>query len=98
MAPQQSGESAGGEGADLEQAQPEHRIGHAGLDPQNATSSATRRPRMPEHERIRPAHGVTPVRLYPVHDAGQDCRQPEREGDVPEPVDASRARTPLSTA
>ena len=41
-----------------------------------------------QHERAGPPHGVAPVGLEPVDDAGEDGHQPDGEGDVADPVDA----------
>ena len=89
-APEESGDVAGREGPDLEQVQPEHRVGDPGLDPAERRPAGRRRRHHAEHERVRPAHGMPAVRLYPVDHAGQQGGQADREGDVAEPVDAGR--------
>ncbi len=59
----QAGDVAGGERADAEQAELEHRIGDPRLDQDERGEQRDAADERPDHDRVRPAHGVAAVRL-----------------------------------
>ena len=87
-----------GEGADLEQLQPEHRLGHLGLDDaEGDQQDSTPTTRRADDHRVRPAHGVVAVGLDAVGDAHHDQDEPDGEGDVAGPIDRAGRRWPSLT-
>ena len=87
---QEAGQDAGGEGPDLEQLEPEHRLGHAGLDHAERDQEDDAEGQGPEHQRVGPPHHVAAVGLDAVGDPDHDQDQPDGEGDVAGPVDPGR--------
>ena len=84
---QQAGHVARGELADLEQRQPEHRLGDPGLDDHEDDQQGDAADELAEHDRGLPAHRVVPVGLDAVGDADEDRAEAEGERDVAPPVD-----------
>ena len=78
---QQRGDVPGGEGADPEQPQAEHRLLDPGLDDAKTPGGRARR-RSRRSPSGRPPHRVTAVGLDAVRDADHDRDQADREGDV----------------
>ena len=87
---QQRGEVAGGERANLEQVQMEHRLLDARLDEAEDDQHEHPAADLGDHLRARPAHRVVAVGLDPVRDPDHDRDQSDREGDVAPPVDLGR--------
>jgi hypothetical protein len=84
---QQGRDVAGGERADPEQREPEHRLGDPGLDVAEGDQRGDAADDQRQHERARPAHHVAAVGLDAVGDADEDGDQAGREGQVAPPVE-----------
>ncbi len=87
---QKSGNVAGGEGADAEQAKAEHRRRHLGLDVHEQGQHGQATEYGCQHPRVGPAGWVAPVGQEGVHNPAKEGDEADSEGGVAQPVDAGR--------
>ena len=76
--PEEAGEDAGREGADLEQLQAEHGLVGVHLNEAEEDQEGDTDAELEEHDRVGPPHGVAAVGLDPVGDPDHHQDQPDR--------------------
>ena len=91
---EEAGHVAGREGADAEEREAEHRLGHLGLDDPEEHQDRHAPEDLRQHDGAGPPHGVPAVGQEAVGDPDQDEDQADGEGDVAQPVDLGRRAHP----
>ena len=80
---QEAGHVAGREGADPEELEAEHRVGHLGLDDPEHHQDGDAAEDLRQHDRARPPHGVAAIGQQAVGDADQDQDQTTAKVELP---------------